>query len=226
MTLDGFKVFTHGYFVPSKCGAKEYIMIKTFLTGIFVIAILSFSGCAQIKSLISVASDQPIARDAKALVAGIKHLDWPAVHDNALRLQDAYVVLSGAETLRHEYGLICTTALETFFDDPTIGTARILRRSPLIDLIEKIGTLRNINAITIGRVIHVGKSKVLNLPHEVEHVQQWRNAGSSFAVQYLPTILVLNKTGYDKSIFEQQARKQDIAFTDQYGPVCTLNIEG
>lgn len=193
--------------------------------GLLVIAGM-FMGCAQLKNPFHTVLAHPISQDSKALIVGIKHLDWPAVHDNALRLQDAYVVLGGAETLWHEYGPTCTTALEAFFDDPTIGTVRILRKSPLIGLVEKVGTLRSINAITIGRVIHVGKNKVLNLPHEVEHIQQWRNAGSSFAVQYLPTILVLNKTGYNKSIFEQQARQQDITFTAQYGAVCTLSPEG
>ena len=189
------------------------------LTAVLVLFILV--GCSQLHRLGETVVHNPVVQDIEAFGKGVVARDWKVVHDSGLRLQDAYVVLSGAKTLKEEYGAECSAALSLFYVSPDIGSIRIVRDSKLIDVIEKVGTLRSINAMTIGpRVIHVGKGKVLNAPHEVAHTQQWVVAEETFPLQYLPTVILLNRSGYEMSVFEQDARMVAAEFQKQYGPVC------
>ena len=186
---------------------------------IFVIALVfALSGCADLKQFTNSAESHPIVVDSQTFVQGVTDLDWPKVHGAALRLQDAYVVIAGSRTLRHEYGPICVNALEEHFKVSGLGSIRIVRDSELVTLIERWGTLSTVYAVTIGpRVVHVGKDQVLDVPHEVAHTIQWAEADDSFLIQYLPVVVL---GGYEQSVFEIEAKAQATAFTDQYGVVC------
>ena len=186
---------------------------------IFVLALVfALAGCADLKRFASSAEGHPIVVDSRIFVQGVKDLDWPKVHGAALRLQDAYVVLAGSRTLRHEYGPVCVNALEEHFEVLGLGSIRIVRDSGLVKLIERGGTLSTVDAATIGpRVVHVGEGRVLDVPHEVAHTIQWAEADDSFLIQYLPVVVL---GGYEQSVFEIQAKAQALDFTDNYGVVC------
>lgn len=188
------------------------------------------SGCGWISGVIESPAVNAIVKDAEAFGTAVMKCStlkddcrWKDVHDSALRLQDAYVVLAGVRTIEEEYGGDCATALSLFFMDDDISTVQIMYDSPFIALLEQIGPLRRIDALTIGpRVIHVRKGATLPLAHEVAHIVQWASAQETFLIQYLPVVLLAGGEGYTASVFEQDAMLASDEFTKGYGAVCTL----
>lgn len=193
-----------------------------FLVGACLVSVL-LTGCVGLKGAIQSVLDSPIAQDTKAFGEAVADRDWKGVHDSALRLQDAYVVIAGAQTIEQEYGAECASALSMFFVDGHIRTIRIVRDSPLIALVEKVGALRRIDAMTLGpRVIHVAKGSSLPLVHEVAHALQWQTTQHTFLLQYLPLIILGGGEGYEASVFEQDAKMVAREFRDEHGVICEL----
>ncbi len=192
-----------------------------------MICLAMLSGCAQLQGLMKdvVPNNVTPFDGTTLLIEGIVTKDWKKAYEGIIVMQDFYVALFGAQTIAEEYSAECVTSLEIFFNDFEVGNMYVLRESPVVREIEKRSNLFSINAITIGpNVIHVGKGKVLNVPHEVTHRQQALEAGETYWVQYLPVILMFLKTGYEKSFFEQDAREQDALFVETFGNVCALPI--
>jgi len=190
-----------------------------------VVAGMLAVGCAEIRPYIDGLLGMPPVKDVKAFGEAVADRDWPAAHDTFLRIQDTYVAIMGANTIEEEYGSECTSAMSMFFVSGNISTVKILRDSPITDLIESVGSLRTVYAVTIGpRVIHVGKGHPLDLVHEVSHIVQWESAQSTFPLQYLPTVILMGSEGYRASVFEQDAIMQSWEFQKEYGDVCEQPI--
>ena len=189
------------------------------------LALVAFVGCADLKGTFleikHTVLASPVVQDAQLFGQAIVDRNWKEVHDSGLRLQDAYVVLAGAQTIEAEYGRECAATLTTFFASSHVGSIRILRDSKVIDVVESVGTLRNVYAMTLGpNVIHVGKDKPLDLVHEVAHTAQWASAQSTFLLQYLPVVILGGGEGYEASVFERDARMVSHEFHEEFPGVC------
>ena len=189
---------------------------------LLTLLIITLTSCTHLESFVEMVKGSPIAQDTNAFMKAAGEKDWAAMHVSALTLQEYYVVVKGAKRIDEDYSPACVEALGEHFEDATVGSIQVVRESELVWLFEvvgkKLGMMSRVDAITIGRVIHVGKGKVVPLPHEIVHTAQWDVLGEMFVPQYYAGVLVV---GYKNSWFEVVAMRVQENFVDHYGDVCT-----
>lgn len=190
-------------------------------TLMFIIITILSTGCSTITAGWQKAKELAFVQDLEALVQATKDKDVDAFYNEAVNLAHTYVTVVGAPTLLEEYGPECVLELEVFFGIDDLENIAIIRNSKIIAKVEQWGALSEVRAMTLTKdIILVGRDKVLNVPHEITHVRHHRVNGSTFPVQYLPTVLFLGGSGYEKSVFEVEAREMDAAFRVGSRDVC------